>query len=122
MTETPDITPVIRTRQLLDDLLWLRTGVVWDRQDAVDKMLADYTTDPDHYSNGTPVEEQYDPAALDPSLYFLGSSVRPLLPPHRRDAEQERYVRAYVVAREGWEQAVAAAPLPSYDDDELPPF
>jgi hypothetical protein len=26
------------------------------------------------------------------------------------------------VAREGWEQAVAAAPLPSYDDDELPPF
>jgi hypothetical protein len=45
-----------------------------------------------------------------------------LLPPHRRDAEQERYVRAYVVARKGWEQAVAAAPLPSYDDDELPPF
>src|SRR6185503_15253421 len=67
MTGTPDITPGVRTRQLLDDLLWLRTGVVWDRQDAVDKMLADYTTDPDHYSNGTPVEEQYDPAALDPS-------------------------------------------------------
>ena len=36
---TPDITPGVRTRQLLDDLLWLRTGVVWDRQDAVDKML-----------------------------------------------------------------------------------
>ena len=58
-------------------------------------MLADYTTDPDHYSDGTPVEEECGPAEDDPSRYFLASSVRPLPPPHRRDEEQERYARAY---------------------------
>jgi hypothetical protein len=50
-------------------------------------MLADYTSDPDHYSDSTPVEEEYNAAEDDPSLYFLASSVRPLPSPHRSDAE-----------------------------------
>jgi hypothetical protein len=43
-----------------------------------------------------------------------------LPPPHRRDDEQERYVRAYAAEQERWEQAIAAR-VPSHDD-ELPPL
>jgi hypothetical protein len=110
------------TRRLLDDLLWLHAGGRLDDglRETAAEMLAEYTDDPNRYSDGTPVEEEYDPAEGDPSLYFLASSVRPLPPPHRRDEKQERYVCAYAAERERWEQAVAVR-VPT-DDDELPPF
>jgi hypothetical protein len=57
---------------------------------------------------------------VDPSLYFLASSFRPLPSPPRRHWEQQRYAREYAAARERWEQAVAGH-LSSRDDD-LPPF
>jgi hypothetical protein len=43
-------------RRLADDLLWLNagTGIRGDMRDAVDLMIADYTADPNRYSEGSP--------------------------------------------------------------------
>jgi hypothetical protein len=76
--------------RLRDDLLWLhaRGSKANDRlQGVVDAMIAEYTADGDQYSDGSPTLEEYDPVwddPDDPSLYRLGSDIRPCLPPHRR--------------------------------------
>lgn len=72
--------------RLLDDLRWLhaRKCASDGPTKAACLMLADYTDDPDRYSDGSPVKEEFDPAEDDPSLYFLASDFRPLAPPHRR--------------------------------------
>ena len=67
--------------RLLDDLLWLhsRGRSNGGLSEAVDLMLADYTDDPDHYSDGSPIGAEYIPDYA-PNVIVWG----PFPPPHRR--------------------------------------
>lgn len=69
---------------LLDDLLWLhsRGASLHDNlSTAVDAMVAEYTADPDHYSDGSRVGTEYIPDYAT-NVILWG----PLPPPHRRTA------------------------------------
>jgi hypothetical protein len=80
----PNADSAVFTR-LLDDLLWVHARK-WNDDDglstAVNAMIADYTPDPDHYSDGSPVGVDY---ILDdfPNVILYDA----LPPPHRRTAE-----------------------------------
>lgn len=71
--------------RLLDDLLWMYSrnqthpgGL----ETAVDAMIAEYTANPDHYSDGSPIGGEYIPD-------YPGNVIAwgPLPPPHRRAAD-----------------------------------
>jgi hypothetical protein len=66
---------------LVDDLLWVyQRGLNnHDQRTDVDAMIADYTADPDHYSDGSPVGAEYIPDHA-PNVIAWGS----MPPPHRR--------------------------------------
>lgn len=78
MTTVVDITP------LLDDLLWL-AAVARDRglEEAMEATLADYTANPNLYSDGSIVWESTD----HPECYSAQSLAILHLPPHRRHAD-----------------------------------
>jgi len=67
--------------RLVDDLLWVHTqnGSSHDLKAGVVAMIADYTADPDHYSDGSPVGTEYVPDYA-PNVIMWA----PLPPPHRR--------------------------------------
>jgi hypothetical protein len=71
--------------RLLDDLLWLHSrGPSNDGlQKAVDAMIAEYTANPDYYSDGSPIGAEYIPYNA-PNVIAWG----PFPPPHRRTAER----------------------------------
>ena len=72
--------------RLRDDLLWLHSrGPSNDGlREAVDAMIAEYTANPDHYSDGSPIGAEYIPDYA-PNVIVWG----PLPPPHRRTAETD---------------------------------
>jgi hypothetical protein len=69
----------------VDDLLWLyaqnqtRPGGL---ETVVDAMIAEYTANADHYSEGSPIGAEYIPDYA-PNVILWG----PLPPPHRRAAD-----------------------------------
>jgi hypothetical protein len=77
----------------LDAIPWLR-GRGCDSDDvlaeAVDAMIADYTEDANHYSDGSVVWEWYD---YENPPGYAPSSIRAALhlPPHRRTAERTHH-------------------------------
>jgi hypothetical protein len=69
-------------RRLLDDLLWLYSlnrEHVSGLSTVVDAMIAEYTANPDHYSDGSSIGAEYIPDDV-PNVIVWG----PLPPPHRR--------------------------------------
>jgi hypothetical protein len=72
--------------RLIDDLLWLHArGPSNDGlREAVDAMIAEYTANPDHYSDGSPIGEQYIPHYAPNVIAW-----EPLPPPYRRTAETD---------------------------------
>jgi hypothetical protein len=73
--------------RLIDDLLWMysrnRTHA-GGLETAVDAMIAEYTANPDHYSDGSPIGGEYI-AGSRSNVIVWG----PLPPPHRRAAETD---------------------------------
>jgi hypothetical protein len=102
MTATPDITPDVLARQLLDDLLWLRAGscrgIGEGLEDAVAEMLADYTTEPDRYSDGSELWEDYW-SDFEREVGYAPPNPRAglLLPPHRRTKERPGHTFGFKV-------------------------
>jgi hypothetical protein len=98
MTATPDITPDTLTRQLLDDLLWLHACSCIEEglQDAMAAMLADYTDDPNRYSDGSEVWEDWTDA-LPPGYSAPNPRAALYLPPHRRTAERPGHTYGFKV-------------------------
>ena len=80
MTANSNTDSAAHTR-LIDDLLWLHArgpsndGV----RKAVDAMIAEYTANPDHYSDESPIGAQYIPDYAPNVIAW-----EPLPPPHRR--------------------------------------
>lgn len=72
--------------RLIDDLLWLHArGHSNDGlREAVDAMIAEYTANPDHYSDGSPIGAQYIPDYAPNVIAW-----EPFPPPHRRTAETD---------------------------------
>jgi hypothetical protein len=80
MSTNTDTNSAAFTR-LVDDLLWVY-GRKWSNRDlstGMDAMIAEYTGDPDHYSDGSPVGTEYVPDYAT-NVILWG----PLPPPHRR--------------------------------------
>jgi hypothetical protein len=72
--------------QLVDDLLWLHAARLQDGlTTAMNVMIAEYTADPDHYSDGSPVGTGYIPDYAPNVICF-----EPLPPPHRRNPRNIR--------------------------------
>jgi hypothetical protein len=72
--------------RLIDDLLWLyargfSNDGLWE---AVDAMIAEYTANPEQYSDGSPIGAQYIPDYAPNVIAW-----EPLPPPHRRTAETD---------------------------------
>jgi hypothetical protein len=84
--------------RLLDDLLWMysrnqaHTGGL---ETAVDAMIAEYTADPVHYSDGSRNGGEYIPDYA-PNVILWG----PLPPPHRRTAETDTSSRTTTFDRD----------------------
>ncbi len=73
--------------RLIDDLLCLysqKQSHAGSLETAVDAMIAEYTANPDHYSDGSPIGAEYIPDYA-PNVIVWG----PLPPPHRRTAETD---------------------------------
>lgn len=66
---------------LVDDLLWAygRRLSSHDQGIDIDAMITEYTADPNHYSDGSPVGAEYIPDYA-PNVIAWGS----IPPPHRR--------------------------------------
>jgi hypothetical protein len=73
--------------RILDDLLWLHARGNSDdgQREAVDAMIANYTDDPNHYSDGSPVGAEYIPDYAPNVICF-----KPLPPPHRNTVGDRR--------------------------------
>src|SRR6476620_5168152 len=86
-TSTDTNTNSANFTRLVDDLLWLHArGNSDDGLDtAVNAMIAEYTADPDHYSDGSPVGAEYIPDYAPNVICF-----KPLPPPHRGTARNRR--------------------------------
>lgn len=72
--------------RMLDDLRWRNAWgrTIEELQEIADGALADYTDDPDHYSDGSEVIEWYEEY---PGYYFSTRGALHL-PPHRRTKER----------------------------------
>jgi hypothetical protein len=72
--------------RLIDDLLWLHArGHSNDGlREAVDAMIAEYTANPDQYSDGSPIGAQYIPDYAPNVIAW-----EPFPPPHRRTTETD---------------------------------
>ena len=83
--------------RLIDDLLWLHArGQSNDGlQEAVDAMIAEYTANPDHYSDGSPIGAFYIPDYAPNVIAW-----EPLPPPHRRAAETDTSSRTTTFDRD----------------------
>jgi hypothetical protein len=96
MTANTNIDLAAYTR-LIDDLLWLHSrGNSNDRlQEAVDAMIAEYTANPHHYSDGSATGAEYIPDYA-PNVIVWG----PFPPPHRRTAETDTSSRTTTFDRD----------------------
>jgi hypothetical protein len=83
--------------RLVDDLLWLyaRGNSNYGLQEAVDAMIAEYTANPDHYSDGSPIGEPYIPDYAPNVIVW-----EPFPPPHRRTAETDTLSRTTTFDRD----------------------
>lgn len=90
-------TDVAGYSRLVDDLLWLyaRGNSNYGLQEAVDAMIAEYTANPDHYSDGSRTGAEYIPDYA-PNVIVWG----PFPPPHRRTAETDTLSRATTFDRD----------------------
>jgi hypothetical protein len=94
MTTNADLAAYTR---LLDDLLWLhsRGGSYDGPQESVGAMIAEYTANPDHYSDGSRTGAEYIPDYA-PNVIIWG----PFPPPHRCTAETDTSSRATTFDRD----------------------
>ncbi len=85
MTANTNTDMAARTR-LIDDLLWLhaRRNSNDGLQEAVDAMIAEYTANPDHYSDESPIGALYVPDYAPNVIAW-----EPFPPPHRRTPETD---------------------------------
>jgi hypothetical protein len=83
---------------LLDDLLWLYSRNqthAGGLETAVHAMIAEYTANPDHYSDGSPIGAEYIPDYA-PNVIVWG----PFPPPHRRTAATDTSSRTTTFDRD----------------------
>jgi hypothetical protein len=84
--------------RLIDDVLWMYSqnqSHGGSLETAVDAMIAEYTANPYHYSDGSPIGAEYIPDYV-PNVIVWG----PLPPPHRRTPETDTSSRTTTFDRD----------------------